>query len=181
MIYLLGAGSTILGIITVGGDKSKQKSLGHLELSTRALIISIDIDTVDDQIVRMQMRTNLVDTTKKVNTAIQAKELLEHRKMNIKATHINPAITPKQAPGQLVPQWSGCSVHLWDYKVSMYHCSIDIKPDLLCREECLPKPPTLVRKLATCTPPLSSSPLPDKKGEGPQSFLAEEAQTWRRL
>ena len=60
------------------GDKSKQKSLGHLKLSTRALIISIDIDTVDDQIVRMQMRTNLVDTTKKVNTAIQAKELLKH-------------------------------------------------------------------------------------------------------
>ena len=77
------------------------------------------------------MRTNLVDTTKKVNTAIQAKELLEHRKMNIKATHINPATTAKQAerlfpPGRLVPQWSGCSVHLWDYKVSMYHCSIDI-------------------------------------------------------
>ena len=88
--------------------------------------------------------------------------------MNIKATQINPATTAKQAerlfpPEQLVPQWSGCSVHLWDYKVSMYHCSIDIKPDLLCREECLPKPPTLLRKLATCTPPLSSSPLPDKE------------------
>ena len=60
------------------GDKSKQKSLGPLELSTRALITSIDIDTVDDQIVAMQMMTNLVDTTKKVNTAIQAKELLKH-------------------------------------------------------------------------------------------------------
>ena len=79
------------------------------------------------------------------------------------ATHINPAITPKQAPGQLVPQWSGCSVHLWDYKVSIDISAVVIKPDLLCREECLPKPPTLLRKLATCTPPLSSSPLPDKE------------------
>ena len=103
-----------------------------IEFDIVDLIRSIDIAIVHDQIVRMPMMTNLVDTTKKVNTAIQAKELLEHRKMNIKATHINPAITPKQAPGQLVPQWSGCSVHLWDYKVSIDISAVVIKPDLLC-------------------------------------------------
>ena len=76
-----------------------------IDINIADLIRSIDIAIVHDQIVRMPMMTNLVDTTKKVNTAIQAKELLEH---HIYIREINAAIITPKKSREAFSTWTTC-------------------------------------------------------------------------